>query len=294
MIGARIAIQAAKAAQAKAARRASKGDDEDGEAESGNQLLDDISDMLNHEDDDFKEKRKAALEEEEEVEIERTPPVRPPAIAGLGDRLCFQYLRIAWWIHSKVVSSSFFEGFIMLCIIAVGVTTGLDVNDEDENNMNVRRFVNIVQWVTFVVFVVECVLKIVAQGARPQQYFFAKNGDGLFNCLDFALVVLSIMFLGSSSAGAIRTLRLGRLVRLLDIIKSVPELRVIVVGLIAGLRSVGYIVLLLLLVIYLYAVLGTIVLGENDPAYFGTVSVSMLTLFQVATLTSLASVAHTS
>lgn len=36
--------------------------------------------------------------------------------------------------------------------------------------------------------------------------------------------------------------------RLLTIVKNVPELKVIVEGLIAGLKSVGYIVLLLLLV----------------------------------------------
>jgi hypothetical protein len=54
--------------------------------------------------------------------------------------------------------------------------------------------------------------------------------------------------LPQDSAGAIKTLRLARLVRLLTIVKNVPELKVIVEGLVAGLKSVGYIVLLLLLV----------------------------------------------
>lgn len=51
--------------------------------------------------------------------------------------------------------------------------------------------------------------------------------------------------------------------------------QVIVEGLIAGLNSVGYIVVLLLLVIYLFAVLGVQTFGSNDPANFGTVSIAV-------------------
>lgn len=39
--------------------------------------------------------------------------------------------------------------------------------------------------------------------------------------------------------------------------------------------------MLLLLVVYIYAILGTLLFGFNDPAHFGSVSISMLTLFQV-------------
>lgn len=89
-------------------------------------------------------------------------------------------------------------------------------------------------------------------------------------------MLLSFALLGQSGAGAVRALRLTRLVRLLTFIKNVPELKVIVVGLIVGLKSVGYIVALLLLSIYLFAVLGVIAFGENDPANFGKVPVAMV------------------
>ena len=48
----------------------------------------------------------------------------------------------------------------------------------------------------------------------------------------------------------------------------------------------------LLLILYVYAiidlfhVIGVMFLGENDPVFFGKLSYSMLTLFQVSTLTS--------
>jgi hypothetical protein len=38
-------------------------------------------------------------------------------------------------------------------------------------------------------------------------------------------------------------------------------------------------------VIYLFAVLGTMMFGRNDPANFGTVSIAMMTLFCMSTLT---------
>jgi hypothetical protein len=66
------------------------------------------------------------------------------------------------------------------------------------------------------------------------------------------MLTFPLLPIEKDSAGAIKTLRLARLVRLLTIVKNVPELKVIVEGLIAGLKSVGYIVLLLLLVRFVY------------------------------------------
>lgn len=77
-----------------------------------------------------------------------------------------------------------------------------------------------------------------------------------------------------------------RLMRLLNVIKSVKHLRVIVVGLVEGLRSSGHILFLLMLVIYIFAVVAVGQFGRNDPANYGTVLVAMLTLFQVSTLSS--------
>ena len=76
-------------------------------------------------------------------------------------------------------------------------------------------------------------------------------------------------------------LRMLRLVRLLTFIKGVKQLRVIVSGLLTGLKSVSYIVMLLMLIIYINAILACLFYGANDPARFGTVTMAMLSLFQV-------------
>jgi voltage-gated sodium channel len=172
----------------------------------------------------------------------------------------------------------------------VAISTGLSL--DGYHGSGVEKFDLYVANITFYVFVFEVVIKIISFGDKPYIYFVDKGGNGVFNCFDFVLSALSIALVGQSSAGAIRTLRLARLVRLLTIIKNVPELKVIVIGLIAGLRSVVYIVALLILVIYLYAVLGVIVLSDNDRANFGDVPLAMMTLFQVSTLTSWTTLAY--
>ena len=54
--------------------------------------------------------------------------------------------------------------------------------------------------------------------------------------------------MGDPNGGAIGGLRMLRLVRLLTFVKNVPQLRVIIAGLLQGMSSVFYIVMLLFLV----------------------------------------------
>jgi voltage-gated sodium channel len=67
---------------------------------------------------------------------------------------------------------------------------------------------------------------------------------------------------------------------------KVPQLRVILLGLVAGLRAVGSVMMLMGLVMFLYAIIGFVFFGTNDPAHFGGVAIGMLTLFRTATLAS--------
>jgi len=58
-------------------------------------------------------------------------------------------------------------------------------------------------------------------------------------------------------------------------------LRGIITGLLAGLKSVMYIVLLLFLIMYLFGIMGCLLFGTADTARFGSVTEAMLSLFQV-------------
>ncbi len=84
--------------------------------------------------------------------------------------------------------------------------------------------------------------------------------------------------------GNIAFLRLLRLMRLLKLVGKVKQLQVIVGGLIRGLSSVTYILILLVLVFYLFAVFGVGSFRYNDPFEFGSLGIAMVTLFRASTL----------
>jgi len=202
------------------------------------------------------------------------------------------YPRLGWKAYVSCTSQPWFEAFIMLNILLVGLATGLDL-EFDGADPNVTTYVNIVSIFTQCVFTLECALKIMAEGFEPLHYF-SDPDDGAFNTFDFSIVAMGFLFMGLDGGGAVGSLRMLRLIRLLTFVKGVPQLRAIVAGLAKGIGSVTYIVTLLILIIYLFAIMGCLYFGANDAVRFGTVAMSMLTLFQVSTLASWTSVAYTS
>ena len=201
------------------------------------------------------------------------------------------YERFAWLVYKHTVSTHWFEAFIMANILLIGVATGIDLENNGRDDW-AQGNVDAVSLFTTVVFTAEVVLKIITEGYEPQQFFLDAE-NGYFNLFDFLIVAGSFALMGSNSSGTIGALRMLRLIRLFTFVKGVPQLRVIVAGLVTGLKSVVYILMLLLLVVYLFAILGSLLFGQNDPARFGKVSISMLTLFQVSTLASWSSIAYT-
>ena len=102
-----------------------------------------------------------------------------------------------------------------------------------------------------------------------------------WNLFDFSIVAVGLM---PFSGSMVTALRLIRLLRVLKLVRALPKLRILVLGLIKSLSSIVYIGLLLGLLFYLYAVLGTTIFGTNDPHHMGTLHIATLTLFRCATL----------
>mmetsp|Transcript_30215 Transcript_30215/g.67703 ORF Transcript_30215/g.67703 Transcript_30215/m.67703 type:complete len:957 (+) Transcript_30215:246-3116(+) len=193
------------------------------------------------------------------------------------------YERCALWIYENITSANWFEAFIFFNIMLIAVGTAMDIENRDHNT-GVTLFVGIVSTFTSAVFTAEVVLKLQAEAYKPYRYFIDAD-QGPWNCFDFFVVVTNFAFMGSSDqGGAVGALRLLRVMRLFTLVKGVPQLKVIILGVLAGLKSVSYILMLLLLVIYMFAIMVTIFFGVNDPARFGTVPLSMLSLFIVSTL----------
>ena len=133
------------------------------------------------------------------------------------------------------------------------------------------------------VFILEAVLKIMAEGLRPWVFFTGK--EMRWNCFDFGIIIMSLPMWGSALGGGnIAILRMLRLMRIMKLVKRIPQLYMIVMGLIGGLKSIGYILLLLFLVFYLYAISGMYAWKDNDAFHFRNVPIAMVTLFRMSTL----------
>lgn len=107
-------------------------------------------------------------------------------------------------------------------------------------------------------------------------------------------MVFSWAFFGQATQTAIQCMRLLRLLRFFTVVKNIAQLRVIVIGLIQGLKSSVYIVMLLLMVIYICSITAVDLFGKNDPGNFGEITVALVTLFQISTETSWTGIVYTS
>jgi voltage-gated sodium channel len=122
------------------------------------------------------------------------------------------------------------------------------------------------------VFVVEIVARVIVHRAA-----FFRDPWSLF---DLAVVAVALV----PSAGAFSVLRALRILRVLRLITVVPSLRAVVSALVGALPGMGSIMMLLVLIFYVFAVMATKLFGGTHPDTFGSIGISMLSLFQVMTL----------
>lgn len=125
-------------------------------------------------------------------------------------------------------------------------------------------------------FTVEIILRILARLPRPHRYFHDP-----WNVFDCAIVLVCYLPLSGQYAAVLRLLRVLRTLRL---VTHLPRLRLIVETMLRSLSSMGYIAMLLALLFYIYGVVAVFYFGAAAPEYFGSLSTTMLTLFQIVTL----------
>ena len=124
------------------------------------------------------------------------------------------------------------------------------------------------------VFVVEIALKLIAFGPR-----FFRSG---WNVFDFLIVAIALV----PAAGPFEILRALRILRVLRLLSQIPKLRAIIESLLRALPGMGWTALLLVLVFYIFAVMGTMLFAEEFPEYWGNLGLSLFSLFQIMTLES--------
>mmetsp|Transcript_31317 Transcript_31317/g.91062 ORF Transcript_31317/g.91062 Transcript_31317/m.91062 type:complete len:464 (+) Transcript_31317:889-2280(+) len=177
-----------------------------------------------------------------------------------------------------IAEAEWFAAWIILLIVVAGVISGVENTIFPAEGSPTADFLERLDLFVNVMFTIEVVLKIMAEGKEPWNYF-SSNG----NKFDFLVTVLAWPIFGDKDSSSLKVLRLFRLFRVLRLLSRFPSLAMIVNALITGLESIGFISFIMTLVFYLFAVLGVTLFQRNDPWHFGKLDRAMLSLFRIAT-----------
>ena len=174
-----------------------------------------------------------------------------------------------------IIEKKAFKGFILFLILFSAVLIGIETYPEIA--LRHKTVLHILDNIIIACFVVEIGLKILAEGRRPWNYF-----RDPWNVFDFLVVAVCLVPLSDTHYFAV--LRVMRVLRILRMVTFLPRLRLIVGALLKSIPSMGYVILLITILFFVYAVLGVFVFGSSDPTHFGDLHHAMVTLFQIFTL----------
>ena len=175
----------------------------------------------------------------------------------------------------KLNSSKMFQFSVVSIIILNAITLGISTY---EINLFIKKIIQILDYGITIFFVVEILIRFISQ---PNKINFFKSGWNIFDTL---IVLISLIPIPNNSSFLL--LRLLRVFRVLRLISVIPELKKIIEALINSIKKVFYVSLLLFIILYIYATIGSILFAETIPYRWNDVGVSLITLFQVLTLSS--------
>ena len=165
-----------------------------------------------------------------------------------------------------------FETFVIFVIIFSALLIGAKTYAIPSGML---AFLNVLDWAVTLFFLVEILVRMVAEGSL--RAFFRKG----WNVFDFIIVVASLLPFEDSEAALLgRLLRIFRVLRLISII---PELRVLLSAFVHAIPRMGYVSLLMFVIFYIYAAMGSMFFHHINETLWSNITISMLTLFRVAT-----------
>tara|TARA_B100001540_G_C15721206_1_gene603155 strand:- start:25 stop:801 length:777 start_codon:yes stop_codon:yes gene_type:complete len=178
----------------------------------------------------------------------------------------------------RISNSKAFQRFIILTIVLAGVVVGVQTYAKFADRH--KEILEFMDGMILVVFSLEVIIKVAAEGKKPLRYF-----SNPWNVFDFIIVAACLLEPVLPIDGAfLPVLRLARILRVLRLVTTIPKLQVLVSCLLKSLPSMFYVSVLLGLLFYIYGTMAVFLYGENDPIHFRNLQTSVLSLFRVVTL----------
>jgi voltage-gated sodium channel len=171
-----------------------------------------------------------------------------------------------------LTTNSYFEWFVISIILISALMIGATTYEVSPATSIGLEYLN-----TFITlfFLVEILIRFV--GTTKKSKFF----NDPWNLFDTIIVSLSLVPLENSEVVIIG--RLLRVFRVLRLVSFIPELRMLVSALFKSIKKMVFVVLLMFIIFYIYAAIGSIFFENINPALWGNISISLLTLFRIST-----------
>jgi voltage-gated sodium channel len=172
---------------------------------------------------------------------------------------------------SEIINNRYFELFMMGIIVFSAMLIGIDTFELKPVYQDIIFTLD--QLIT-VVFLIEISARI-SSYEKPLDFF--KDG---WNIFDFVIVTMSLIPIDGNNSAVARLLRIFRVLRIITII---PELKGIINSLFRSSKSIGYVFVLMFIVFYIFAIVGTVLFEGSPSGLWKDVGTALLTLFRVMT-----------
>lgn len=172
----------------------------------------------------------------------------------------------------KLIKSTKFE-LLILTVILIN-TFSLAAETIPDLSRATHQLLSHVDSIAIAIFVIEAAIKLVALRI---DYF-----KSAWNVFDFVVVIAAVITI-THYLSILRSLRIIRAFRLVAYIKPLRQVVGALARSIPGLISTAFV---LLLVFFIFGIMGVQLFGSDFPAWFGHLGRSMFTLFQIMTLES--------
>ena len=173
---------------------------------------------------------------------------------------------------SRLCNNKTFEWSVIAIIVLSALLVGAKTYDFPPR---VLQAIQVLDWLITAVFLTEILIRFTAEPNKRR--FFHKG----WNVFDTLVVVVSLIPVENSDVAILG--RMVRIFRVLRMISIVPELRVLLNSLIKALPQLGYVVLLMFVIFYVYAAIGSTLFASINPILWGDIGISLLTLFRIMT-----------
>ncbi|MGM0785074.1 MAG: ion transporter [Pseudomonadota bacterium] len=176
----------------------------------------------------------------------------------------------------RLRSNKLFELAVISIIVVSALLIGAKTYEDEVGPF--QQWLLMLDVAITVFFLVEILIRIAAE--RRLRDFFRRG----WNVFDFLIVTASLIPMDDSEM--VLLARLLRIFRVLRLVSMIPELRMLIAALFKSIPRMGYVVLLMFIIFYIYGAIGSFLFSSVDEKLWGNISLAMLTLFQVATFES--------